>query len=701
MKKVEKRMSENYIERDISWMYFNQRILLEAEKETVPLLERLGFLGIYSNNLDEFFRVRVATLNRIIEYEDKAIRRERETAMATYKSVNQLNNQYSEEFEQVFHEIEEALKEHNILLLNETELNEEQQQFICCLYDTGLNGSTNPLFFSGFRQLNDQSDDEIYLAVQLQRQNAKKNARKEYALIELPVKEYGRFLRLPDAGGKACLIFLDDVVRFCLPFIFAGTPYSGFEAYTFKFTKDAAMELDTDLRNSVMQKIAKGVKSRKKGEPIRLVYDAGMPVGMLRHITRMLHLDKWDAGVANGRYHNLKDLMKFPDCNHKELKYPPRSPLFKPDFTIAGSLLEAIRQKDHFLHYPYHSFSSFLRMLREAAISPDVSCIKMTLYRLANDSKVVKALACAARNGKKVTVVIELLARFDEASNISWSKQMQDAGIKVIFGVEGLKIHSKLVYICSKQGDIACVSTGNFHEGNATQYTDVAVMTARRKLVQEVGHVFNFIEKPYLQVHFKELLVSPNDMRKQLIARLNKEIRNAKAGKTAYLLGKVNHITDRAIIMKLYEASNAGVKIDLLVRGNCSLVTGVPEVSENIRINGIIDRYLEHSRIFIFANGGYETYLIGSADWMPRNFDNRIEVMAPVYDPDIQSELKRIIEYGLKDTFQGRIVDGTGRNLPWTVPSGKGIRSQTALYDYYRQQAAITVCNPEGKTNKK
>lgn len=683
MQKTEKRIAENYVERDVSWMYFNQRILLEAEKESVPLLERLSFLGIYSNNLDEFFRVRVATLNRIIEYEDKKIRQERDRAIETFKEINRLNNLYSADFEKTFQKVDNALKENGIWLVNENELNAEQEAFITQLYHYRLNGATTPLFFSSFEQLHDQPDEEIYLAVELRDGSVAKKGSPKYALIDLPVKEFGRFVRLPDADGKICLIFLDDVVRFCLPFIFAGTPYTDFEAYTFKFTKDAEMELDTDLRNSVMQKISKGVKSRKKGEPIRLVYDADMPVRMMRHLSRMLHIDRWDTQVAGGRYHNMKDLMKFPDCGRKELKYKSLQPILKSDFMMGGSLLDAIREKDRFLHYPYHSFSSFLRLLREAAISPEVSSIKMTLYRLAKDSKVVKTLMAAARNGKKVTVVIELMARFDEASNISWSKQMQDAGIKVVFGVEGLKIHSKLVYIGSKKGDIACVSTGNFHEGNAAQYTDVAVMTARKKLVQEVNEVFDFIETPYVPREFKELLVSPNDMRDQLIARINKEIRNAKAGKPAYILGKVNHITDREMVRKLYAASAAGVKINLVVRGNCSLVTGVPGISENIRINGIIDRYLEHSRIFVFANGGNETYLIGSADWMPRNLDNRIEVMTPVYDPDIQRELKLIVAYGLQDTFQGRTVDGTGRNLPWTLEEGEGIRSQRALYEHY------------------
>lgn len=682
-------MAKDYIERDVSWMYFNRRILLEAEKESVPLLERFSFLGIYSNNLDEFFRVRVATQNRIIEYDDKGFKNEKKTAIDTYKEITRLNAEYSAQFEAAFAHIKDELHQKGIWLVDETQLNDEQKGFICSFYNSKLNGATNPLLLSRFRQLEDQPDDVIYLAAHLLDEESDTPDKEEYALIELPVQEFGRFIVLPDADGHKCIMFLDDVIRFCLPFIFDGTSYKVLGAYTFKFTKDAEMELDSDLRNGVMQKIAKGVKSRKKGEPIRLVYDAAMPRTMLRNISRMLHIDKWDTQVAGGRYHNMKDLMRFPDCGISGLRYEKRDPILKPEFSATGSMLESIRIKDRFLHYPYHSFSSFLRVLREAAISPDVTEIKMTMYRLARNSKVVKTLMAAARNGKKVTVVIELLARFDEESNINWSKQMQDAGINVIFGIEGLKVHSKLVYINSRKGDIACISTGNFHEGNAAQYTDVTVFTARKKLVAEVNTVFDFIEKPYVPIKFKELLVSPNDMRRKLIARIDKEIENAAKGKPAYIMGKLNHITDKAIVKKLYEASAAGVRIDLLVRGNCSLVTGIPGKSDNIHINGIIDRYLEHSRILIFANGGKEVYYIGSADWMPRNLNNRIEVLAPVYDTDIRQELKRIVEYGLRDTFQGRTVDGSGRNLPWTVNDGEnGIRSQDALYDYYREQAA-------------
>lgn len=684
-------MAKDYVERDLSWMYFNRRILLEAEKESVPLLERLGFLGIYSNNLDEFFRVRVATLNRIIEYDNKWLKSERKTAIDTYKEISRLNTEYSRIFESTFAHLKDELRAQGIWLVDETMLNAEQKEYICRLFSSSLNGSTNPLFMSHFRQLDDQPDDAIYLAVQLLAGSVGRVS-KEYALIELPVQEFGRFMRIPDADGHCCLMFLDDVVRFCLPFIFEGLPYTGFEAYTFKFTKDAEMELDSDLRSGVLQKISKGIKSRKRGEPIRLVYDAAMPQAMLRNIAKMLHIDRWDTQVAGGRYHNMKDLMRFPDCGRSDLRYRKLEPVVKPEFAGRGSMLDAIRSRDRFLHYPYHGFSAFLRVLREAAISPDVTEIRMTVYRLARNSKVVKTLVAAARNGKKVTVVIELMARFDEESNINWSKQMSDAGINVVFGMEGLKIHSKLVYIASRTGDIACISTGNFHEGNAAQYTDVTMFTARKKVVAEVGAVFDFIEKPYVPAKFKELLVSPNDMRRRLIARIDKEIDNASKGKPAYIMAKLNHITDKAMVKKLYEASAAGVRIDLLVRGNCSVVTGIPGKSDNIRINGIIDRYLEHSRIFFFAAGGREVCYIGSADWMPRNFDSRIEVLAPVHDAEIRQELRRIIEYGLRDTFQGHTVDGTGRNLPWQLEDGQeGLRSQKALYEFYSEQAAAAV----------
>lgn len=686
MKAKSKNPPLRYVARDISWMYFNQRILMEAAKQTVPLLERLFFLGIYSNNLDEFFRVRVATLNRISECEDRDVRKEKAETKQVLKEINKLNDAYTHQFEETFADIIQNLQKENIYLVNENQLTDTQQEYIRKFYKNNLNGSTFPLFLSEVKQLTDLTDTDIYLAVRLTRAGHKgKTPKYEYAWIEMPVNEFGRFIRLPDRDGKICLMFFDDVIRYCLPLIFAGLDYEEYEAYTFKFTKDAEMEMDNEIRNGVMEKVSKGIKSRKRGAPIRLVYDAEMPKDLLKMIAAKLKIDKTDTRVAGGRYHNLKDLMGFPDCGRTDLKFKPLPPLFKPELET-GSILDKIREKDRYVHYPYHSFSSYLRVLREAAISKEVKSIKTSLYRLAKDSKVVKALICAAKNGKEVTVVIELLARFDEASNISWSKKMQDAGIHVIFGVEGLKIHSKLTYISSRKGDIACISTGNFHEGNARSYTDFTLMTAHKEIVREVNAVFNFIERPYAVVPFRHLWVSPNDMRKKLLAALNTEIRHAKAGKEAYVMAKVNHITDRSLMKKLYEASTAGVQIDLLVRGNCSLVTGVPGMSENIRINGIIDRFLEHSRILIFCNGGDEQYFLGSADWMTRNFDNRIEVYTPVYDPEIRQDIKRVIEYGLRDTLQGHIVDGSGRNLPWTTDPDEPFRSQQALYDWYKNE---------------
>lgn len=674
-----------YVERDISWMYFNHRILLEAARQEVPLLERLTFLGIYSNNLDEFFRVRIATLNRIVEYADKNIKTERDLAARTLKQIGKLHNCYYDEFEEIFASIMEELRKENIFVIKDTEMNDEQKAFIDSFYRNKLSGSTNPVFLNGPRPLDDQTDEDIYLAIRLLRKDETGKVRsKDYAVIELPTEEFGRFIQLPDSEGKTYLMFLDDVIRYCLPMIFVGMKYTDYEAYTYKFTKDAEMEIDSDLRTGVLQKISKGVKSRKKGEPIRFVYDEQMPKDLLKKLVDRLNIDKNDTRVAGGRYHNFKDLMKFPVCGRNDLRYPVWEPILKPELNGTESLLAIIRRKDRSLHYPYHSFDTFIRVLREAAISKEVKSIKMTLYRLAKESKVIKALICAAKNGKKVTVVIELLARFDEASNINWSKKMQDAGIHVIFGVEGLKIHSKLVHIGTRHGDLACISTGNFHEGNARMYTDYTIMTAHRPIVREVNAVFDFIEKPYAPINFKELLVSPNDMRKHLIALINKEIKNKEQGKEAYIIAKVNHITDHALVEKLYEASAAGVKIDLVVRGNCSLVTDVPGISENIRINGIIDRYLEHSRIFIFANGGEERYYIGSADWMPRNLDNRIEVLAPVYDKDIQADLKQVVCHGFRDTSKGRMVDGTGENRP---QEGAPFRSQEELYKEYKRAA--------------
>ena len=694
---VKKKENMPYLERDVSWMYFNRRILQEATRKHIPLLERFSFLGIYSNNLDEFFRVRVATQSRIAECRDKLASEESEKATKIIKQINKLNSQYSLEYEHSVKIVTEELRQEGIFLVKDNEVTEEQLQFIRQYYRDHLNGFIMPVWLSAIKMLDNETDESIYLGIKFHYTTGGKRTATEYAYLELPVSVVGRFVCLPDCDGKKYVMYLDDVVRCCLPLVFEGLGLRDFEAYSFKFTRDAEMEIDNDLRTGTLQKISKGVKSRKRGQPLRVLYDASMPKDLLKRILKRLDLDQLDTVLASGRYHNHKDFMKFPDFGRKDLKYPAWYPILKKELDGPESILTKIQQRDRFIHVPYHSFDSFIRVLQEAAMSPLVKSIKITLYRLAKESKVVKALIGAARNGKKVTVSIELLARFDEASNIYWSKRMQEAGINVIFGVEGLKVHSKIMHISMTKGpDIACIGTGNFHEGNARTYTDCMLMTASRRIVKDVDAVFGFIERPYNPVTFKELLVSPNVMRNRFVSIINEVIRKSREGLPASIKIKINHITDRMMVKKLYEAAEAGVEIDLLVRGNCSLVV---RDNPRIRITGIIDRFLEHSRIFFFTVGNEERVFIGSADWMTRNLDNRVEVVTPIYDPDIKAEMKRIVEYGLRDNMQGRIVDGMGENNFRFKEGDTPFRSQEELYKEYYNENECYTAPQAGQTN--
>lgn len=676
----EGKKKENYVDRDVSWMYFNHRILQEGRKEYVPLLERLSFLGIYSNNLDEFFRVRVASLNRLLA-RDGISKSMRNQIKKSLKTINLLNETYSQEYTEAVHRVLGELALHKIRIVNEMQLNEEQKKYLTTFFYEKLNGSVNPIWLSEIKDLSSLEDNRIYLLVE--KSGKSEGDKPKYAIIKVPDRVYGRWQKIPSSEGFDNIMYLDDVVRYCLPLIFIGFKESQFRAFSFKFTKDAEMDLDTEneFEYSTVEKVAAGVDSRRRGEAVRLLYDKAMPKEALKKIKDRISATEWDTMLAGGRYQNHKDLMSFPACGHEELRYPKWPQIMPPEFLkVHESVLDLIRQRDLFIHVPYHSFNSYIRVLQEAAIRPEVKVIKTTLYRLAKDSKVVKALITAARNGKEVTAVVELLARFDEESNIKWSKRMQEEGVNVIFGVEGLKIHSKLLYLESKKGNIACVGTGNFHEGNAKIYTDYMMMTARPRIVNEVAKVFNFIDRPFSQVRFQELMVSPNSMKSRILRLLDTEIKNAQAGKEAWVKIKINHITEPEVVNKLYHASCAGVKIDILIRGNCSLVPGIPGLSENIRCVGIIDRYLEHSRVLIFCNGGNPRYYLGSADWMPRNLLNRIEVMTPVYDETLRADLLRTVEYGLKDTTNARVVDGKGTN---EIQKGEYFRSQEELYKAY------------------
>lgn len=679
-----------YIERDESWMYFNHRLLTEAQRKDTPLIERCNYLGIYSSNLDEFFRVRIASLKKISEFNSLYTDEERNRARQTLLRIARLHKEYAHDYEEAFKSIVTDLEREGIYIVDENHLTPSQEEEVLRFYLEHISSSVNPIFICSQSFIPElHLKESLYLAVGLRpNQVLSDTDAPDLAILEIPTKECGRFIRLSDSPkGESYIIFLDDILRFCLPYIFVGMPYSQYEVYTFKLTKDSEIELESDLQRSIIEQVSLGLKRRKRGEPIRVVYDKMMPKPMLDKLCKFADLGKIDTLLGGGKYHNIKDMMKFPDCGRIHLRYPKWQSVRSHYLDYKNSILDQIHRKDLGVHFPYQSFDSFLRVLRESAISPSVQEIRITLYRVAQHSKVIGALLAAAQNGKKVTAVVELLARFDEESNINWSKKLQDAGVHVVFGHEKLKIHSKLVHITTNKGDIACISTGNLHEGNARLYTDYMLMTATPSICSDVRKVFDFIEMPYLRTEFEQLLVAPNDMRPRLITLIDNEISLAKQGVNATIKMKLNHIVDEAMVQKLYEASRAGVRIELSVRGNCSVVPGIKGISDNIYINAIIDRYLEHARIYIFGNNGTPLYFLGSTDWMTRNLDKRIEVMVPVWDRDIQQELDLIVNYAIQDTSQGYYVNTEGR-LPKRFTQGdktKLFRSQEALYNYYQR----------------
>lgn len=679
---------DNYVERDESWMYFNHRILYEAQREDIPLLERVHFLGIYSNNLDEFFRVRVASIQRNIEDDDSGSGKVKRSKKLLDK-IYDLNEAYKQEVERTFRKLMKELWKEHIHVVNETLLTPEQEHQVFDIYARHLSSSINPLFLDRMSDPQEQLDESNYLAVDLREMDEDGEEKSsDVAVIRMPQSGEDRFVRLPDdPDGNKCVMFIDDVIRYNLKHIFAGLPYNSFEGYSFKFTKDADEDLvDDNSYLGLLQQVSRGLKKRSLGETLRVVYDRNMPKRIRDLLFKAADLDKNDARVAGSRYHNSRDLMDFPDCGRSDLLYKPWHPIIGKHVDFTTGMLDSIRRKDQWLHFPYHSFDSFVRVLQEAAISDDVEEIKATIYRVPKRSSVVNALMAAARNGKRVTCVIELLARFNEESNISFAQKMKDAGVRVLFGPGYLKIHSKLALIKARRGNIACIGTGNMHEGNAKTYTDFMMMTARRGIVNDVDRVFDFIEQPYLTTRFRELLVSPNTMRSRFERLIDTEIQNAKAGLSAYIKVKVNHIVDEEIVKRLYRASQAGVEIRLVVRGNCSLVPGIEGLSDHIFINGIIDRYLEHSRIFIFCNGGKPKYFLGSADWMSRNLDRRVEVVTPVYDADLKRELELVIDYGLKDVHQRHYVNEQDREPRRFREEKPWFRSQEALYLHYLEE---------------
>jgi polyphosphate kinase len=684
--------TKKIINREISWLSFNHRVLQEAEDSSVPLMERIRFLGIFSNNLDEFFKVRVATVKRMMDYDRNISRDMRKTIGDKPKNVlKQIQERVIElqaKFQEIYQGIIGELEQENIFIINEGQLNQSQAEFVKKYFEEEVRPVLSVIMLHNVDQFPYLKDKAIYLSTKLT--SSEKSVETEYALIEIP-GNISRFLMLPPDGDRKYLIILDDVIRYCLRDVFTIFHFDSFEAYTIKITRDAELDVDNDLSQSFIEKISNSVSRRNKGQPVRFVYDRSIPPDMIDYIIKEMDLDDDDNLIPGGRYHNFRDFMDFPDFGVPHLVNPAHVPL--PHWRIKpnSSIFEVIAEKDLLLHYPYQRFMDFINWLREAAIDPKVVSIKITLYRVAKNSKVINALINAARNGKQVTVIIELQARFDEKANIYWSRKMEEVGVRVLFGIRGLKVHCKLVLISRREGravvNYAGISTGNFHEGNARVYSDTTLLTKDQRVAAEVRKVFLFFDNTFKNFSYKSLLLSPNYARRRLMVLIDNEIKNRELGRDAWIIIKTNSLVDKDMIKKLYQASNAGVKIRLIVRGICSLIPGEPGMSENISAISIVDTFLEHSRIFVFCNNNRNLYYISSADWMSRNLDHRIEVTCPVNDTDLQEELRTQIELQWKDNVKARILNREQNNEYRLDKDKKPVRSQQEFYNYLKNQS--------------
>ncbi|HEY4797667.1 MAG TPA: polyphosphate kinase 1, partial [Bacteroidia bacterium] len=667
-----------------------ERVLQEAADKTVPLIERIKFLGIFSNNLDEFFRVRFATLRRMSEFKKKAKAIIGENPVKLLKQIHKTVISQQKKFDEIYKGIIKELETQNIFIIDEKQLNEEQQIFVKKYFEESVLPTLAPIMIDSIPKFPYLRDKSIYFAVKLSKKDDG-NKFIKYALIQIPTDVLPRFTVLPKKDDRKNVILLDDIIRLCLPDVFSIFEFDKAEAYTIKLTRDAELDIDHDLSKSISEKIEKSLKQRKKGKPVRLVYDSAIPSDLLDFITDRIKMKKSINLIPGGRYHNFKDFIRFPNLGGGGMTYNLPKPLQHPDLKNIKSMFSVIKRKDILLCYPYQSFNHIIDLLREASIDPKVISIKISLYRVAKNSNVVYALTNAIKNGKQVTVVVELQARFDEEANIFWANQLKEEGVNVIYGVPGLKVHSKIFLITRREGngivEYAHIGTGNFNEDTATLYCDHSLLTADQRITNEVSKVFNFYGNNFKTGNYKHLVIAPFFMRKKIMKYINREISNAKLGREAYMIIKLNSLVDKETIKKLYEASQAGVKIKLIVRSNCSIVPGRTGLSENIEVISIVDKLLEHARIFLFCNGGDERFFISSADWMLRNFDQRNEVAVPIYDKKIQQDLKMLLNLQLSDNTKARILDVTQSNVYKTQkPGDKKVRAQDEIYSYFKNQ---------------
>lgn len=681
------RKDKKYLAREISWLQFNERVLQEAADPTTPVIERIKFLGIFSNNLDEFYRVRVATVRRMLHIKKLSEEYRGLSPQTALKHISDMIAEQQAKVEIIYQDIIKCLKINNIHIVDETKLNKIQGEFVKDFFREKVRANLFPIMINDSFDYSTLRDKSIYLTVHLS--NSTVITKDQLALIELP-SVLPRFIILPQVGLKKSIMFLDDVIRFCLEDIFAIFRFDSFNAYTIKLTRDAELDIDNDVSKSFLEIMAESIKQRRQGKPVRFIYDENMPDKVLRILLRKLNLSKVDNIIPGGKYHNFKDLMKFPNVGDKNLEYPVVMPLQHSSINPFTSIFSIIKYKDIILHYPYQTFNYIIDFLREASIDPKVISIKMTLYRVADDSNVIKALINAARNGKKVTVFLEIQARFDEEANIYWSNKLQEEGVKVIHGVKGLKVHCKLILIKRKENNkivyYSNFSTGNFNEKTATTYCDDSLLTSDTRITREIDKIFDLFESSFKTEIFSHLILSPLQMRKEITNLIGKEIKNAKAGKKAQIILKLNNLVDREMIRKLYVASIAGVEIKLIIRSICTLIPGKKGFSENIEAFSIVDKFLEHSRVFIFFNGGDEKYYITSADFMSRNLDHRIEVACPIFDKSIQKEIRNMIEIQMLDNVKARWF-GDNVNQYRKIFKDKKMRSQTEIYHYLKQKS--------------
>ncbi len=672
-----------FFPRELSWLSFNARVLQEARNPSVPLIERVRYLGIFSSNLDEFFRVRVAEVRRLISVSSGA---ERQAAKDLLQGIQKRVVALQKEFDTIYIELMRELQKAKIFLINERQLDEGQADFVARYFRDTVLPELEPILLDESLAIPNLADESLYLAVMI-----KTPGKDHFAVLEVPSEQLGRFIEIPRHKGRrtgTVYITLDNIIRACLPQVFRGVfDITKVDAFCFKFSRDAELELDPSINESLIAKMATSLKQRRRADAVRFVYDKTMPDALLNALRKSFGFGRYDSMIAGGRYHNSKDFLSFPNPGGKSLEFRPHTRINLPDLDDPESIFEVIRERDVLLYFPYHPFDYIVDVLKTAALDPAVTSIKICLYRTAKNSRVAEALINALHNGKRVTAVVELAARFDEQANIEMAHRLTEAGVEVIFGIPGLKVHCKLFSIERRESGetryYSHIGTGNFNEKTARLYTDFSLLTFDQEIGRDVAAVFDFLKFNYRLPKYRALLVSPHSSRPGLVERIDREIEHARRGYRAMMTLKCNNLVDRQLTLKLYEASRAGVEIRLIVRGMCSLLPGVKGVSENIQAISIIDRYLEHPRLYVFHNKGEPEYLLGSADLMTRNIDYRVEVLCPIKDPLIQQQLQDILDQQWHDNTKARVLDRAQSNkLVPRAQSGQILQAQEAIHRY-------------------